>query len=177
MGPRFLNEISDTRASETMTSEDAGRRRARRRAGQPLSCPRAWSPRPPPPTRSSGPRSRCHLRPRPRTGPGSDSTLDPLAAWAAGVRVWRAVTRKICASTFGRSRPTWDGICTFTARESRPPSHRRLGARVARRRTWMQKQIGGSNSSSSGCGGCRSIAGVRCVAAGGRTEAPRGRFA
>ena len=55
-------------------------RRARRRAGKPLSCPRAWSPRPPPPTRSSGLRSRCHLRPRPRTGPGSDSTLDPLAA-------------------------------------------------------------------------------------------------
>ena len=78
-GPRFLNTISDTRASDPRTPADVGRR-ARRQAGKPLSCPRAWSPRPPPPTRSSGPRSMCHLRPRPRTGPGSDSMLDPVAA-------------------------------------------------------------------------------------------------
>ena len=51
----------------------------------------------------------------------------------ASVRVWRAVARKICASTFGRSQPMWDGVCTFTTRESCPSSHRRLGTRVSAR--------------------------------------------
>ena len=35
-GPRFLNTISDTRASDPRTPVDVGRRRARRRAGKPL---------------------------------------------------------------------------------------------------------------------------------------------
>ena len=34
------------RASDPRTPVDVGRRRAQRRAGQPLSCPRAWSPYP-----------------------------------------------------------------------------------------------------------------------------------
>ena len=54
--------------------------------------------------------------------PGDSARTAPTstAESFAGVRVWRAVVRKICATTFGRSRPTRDGICTSTARESRP---------------------------------------------------------